>query len=280
MKISLWGARGDVSVVRPQTRQYGVNTLCVQIECDGADTLILDGGIGLHWLGNTLLAESFGSGKGTAHIFFSHTNWSHIQGVPFFVPLLIPGNSIYLYGRGGSYGTQKILCDQMSPAYCPVPNFFDNAIGADVKVSDLTESPIRLKSLLVEYAEIGQFHGSPRLGYRISDEANTIAYIPAIEYSDDAVRTVAHTLANDADLLIHDAYYSDEEYQTQQGRGHSCPRQALEVAQSTSAKRLLLFNHHPERTDQALDDAASTLNSTTIPVECGRQGSIYELGER
>ena len=280
MKISLWGARGDVSVVRPQTRRYGVNTLCVQIECDGADTLILDGGIGLHWLGNTLLAESFGSGKGTAHIFFSHTNWSHIQGVPFFVPLLIPGNSIYLYGRGGSYDMQKILCDQMSPAFCPVPNFFDNAIGAEVKVSDLTGSPIRLKSLLVEYAEIGQFHGSPRLGYRISDEANTIAYIPAIEYSDDAVRTVAHTLANDADLLIHDAYYSDEEYQTQQGRGHSCPRQALEVAQSTSAKRLMLFNHHPERTDQALEDAASTLNSTTIQVECGRQGSVYELGER
>jgi len=175
---------------------------------------------------------------------------------------------------------QKILCDQMSPAFCPVPNFFDNAIGAEVKVSDLTGSPIRLKSLLVEYAEIGQFHGSQRLGYRISDEANTIAYIPAIEYSDDAVRTVAHTLANDADLLIHDAYYSDEEYQTQQGRGHSCPRQALEVAQSTSAKRLLLFNHHPERTDQALEDAASTLNSTTIQVECGRQGSVYELGER
>ena len=280
MKISLWGARGDVSVIRPQTRKYGVNTPCVQIECDGADTLILDGGIGLHWLGNALIAESFGSGKGTAHLFFSHTHWSHIQGVPFFVPLLIPGNSIHLYGRGGSYSTEQILCDQMSPAYCPVPDFFDDSIGAEVKVSDLAVSPIRLGSLLVEYAEMGQFHGSPRLGYRISDDANTLAYIPAVEYLDDAVRTAAHTLSNGADLLIHDAYYSDEEYPTQQGRGHSSPRQALELAQSARAKRLLLFNHHPERTDQALDDAASALNSADLPVECARQGAVYGLEGR
>ena len=280
MKISLWGARGDVSVVRPQTREYGVNTPCVQIECDGADTLILDGGIGLHGLGNALLAESFGSGKGTAHLFFSHTHWSHIQGIPFFVPLLIPGNSISLYGRGGSYGMQKILHDQMRPAYCPVPDFFDDAIGAEVKVSDLAESPIRLGSLLVEYAEMGQFHGSTRMGYRISDDANTLAYIPAVEYLDDAVRTAAQALANDTDLLIHDAYYSDEEHPTQQGRGHSCPRQALQLAQSARAKRLLLFNHHPERTDQALDDAASALNSAALPVRCARQGAVYRLEGR
>ena len=280
MKISLWGARGDVSVVRPQTREYGVNTPCVQIECDGADTLILDGGIGLHGLGNALLAESFGSGKGTAHLFFSHTHWSHIQGIPFFVPLLIPGNSISLYGRGGSYGMQKILHDQMRPAYCPVPNFFDDAIGAEVKVSDLAESPIRLGSLLVEYAEMGQFHGSARMGYRISDDANTLTYIPTVEYLDDVVRTAAQALASDADLLIHDAYYSDEEYPTQQGRGHSCPRQALRLAQSARAKCLLLFNHHPERTDQALDDAASALNSAALPVRCARQGAVYRLEGR
>ena len=280
MKISLWGARGGVSVVRPETRRYGVNTPCIQVECPGADTLVLDGGIGLHSLGNALLAESFGGGKGKAHLFFSHTHWSHIQGVPFFVPLLIPGNSIHLYGRAGLYGMQKVLCDQMNPAYCPVPDFFDDAIGAQVEVSELGESPIRLGSLLIGYAEIGQVHGSPRLGYRISDGMNALAYVPAVEYLDDAVREAARALANDADLLIHDAYYSDEEYPTQRGRGHSCPRQALELAQSASAKRLLLFNHHPERSDQALDEVANALNSTELPVECGRERGIYALEER
>ena len=109
---------------------------------------------------------------------------------------------------------------------------------------------------------------------------NALAYIPAVEYLNDAVREAARRLANDTDLLIHDAYYSDEEYLTQQGRGHSCPRQALELAQSASTKRLLLFNHHPERTDQALDEVANALNSAELPVECGRERGVYALEER
>lgn len=280
MRISLWGARGDISVVQSQTQQYGASTLCIQVECPGADTLILDGGIGLHWLGNALLAESFGRGQGKAHLFFSHTHWSHIQGVPFFVPLLIPGNSIGLYGCGGRSSTKKTLCDQMKPANCPVPDFFDDAIGAQVEVSELTKSPVRLRSLLVEHAEMDHVHGSPRLAYRISDGKHALAYIPAVEYLDDGVRTAAGTLAKDVDMLIHDAYYSDEEYPAQQGRGHSCPQQAMEIAHRAGAKRLLLFNHHPERTDQALDKAAAALNSAELPVEFGREKGVYELEAR
>ncbi len=278
MKITLWGARGDVSAIHPDRSRYGVSTPCVLVEHSDADPIILDGGIGLHWLGNALMAGAFGKGQGRAQLFFSHTNWCHIQGVPFFVPLLIPGNSIRLCGGGSAHGTKQLLLEQMRSTYCPVPDFFQDGIGAHVDVCDLDTEPLQFGPLSVEHQEVGAFHGAQRLGFRISDGANTLAYIPAIEYVDDALQDRAEALARDADLLIHDAYYTDAELAAQKGAGHSCPAQALQTARRANAKRLVLFNHHPERTDDALDAAAQHLAKSDLPVEFGREKSEYSVG--
>lgn len=278
MKVKLWGARGGISIPRPQTRRYGVNTLCVQVESSGSSTLILDGGIGLNGLGNALFAGAFGRGQGQAHLLFSHTHWSHIQGVPFCLPLLIPGNAFRLFGRGGARSMRALLLEQMQPTFCPVPNFFYDHIGAQVDVCDLDEKqPLQLGEFQVEHAEVGHSHGGPCTAYRISDGHATLAYLPVVDYRDEASRERAAALCRGADLLIHDAYHSDDEYPARQHSGHSCPLHAADVAGRADAKHLILFNHHPMRTDDELDAAVSALSDRPMPIEAGCEGNEYSL---
>jgi phosphoribosyl 1,2-cyclic phosphodiesterase len=276
VKVILWGARGGLVIPRPETRAHGVNTLCVQVDNEGEAPIVLDGGMGLPWLGNTLAQGAFGKGEGHAHILFSHTHWSHIQGVPFCMPMLIPGNRFDFYGRGNECGsTRDLLLAQMHPTYCPVPNFFIEDIGAEVEVHELNCHVMQLGSTRIDIAEMGVAHGGICMAYRLTGKEGVLAYLPAVEYLDDEMRARGTELARDADLLIHDAFYSDDEYPQYRGQGHSCPQHALETAQRAGAQRLLLFNHHPERSDAAL--AAIVKKKAPMPVEAARQGSIYNL---
>ncbi|MFT5088969.1 MAG: phosphoribosyl 1,2-cyclic phosphodiesterase [Candidatus Latescibacterota bacterium] len=279
VKVKLWGARGTIAIPRPETRRYGVNTPCVQVDAADAEPLILDGGMGLHWLGDALGKGIFGKGQGRAHLLISHTHWSHIQGIPFCMPMLVPGNSFTIHGRGGQRSIRELLLDQMQPTYCPVPNFFCAQIGAQVSVQELADAPLILGPLHIEHAELGSAHDGPCTAYRISDGQSTLAYMPAVEYMDAAVQDRAIKLARNADLLIHDAHYSDEEYETKCGRGHSSPRHAVDTALRAKARRLVLFNHHPERTDTEIDTIAATYTSDTLLVEAAREGCEYNLKE-
>ncbi|MEE2832270.1 MAG: hypothetical protein VYD18_07910 [Candidatus Latescibacterota bacterium] len=107
----------------------GGNTPCVGVRTVDGELLILDAGIGLHWLGTELLGNGFAEG-GQAHILITHTHWGHIQGLPFFPPMLVGGCHIHLYGSGGSAPLGNVLRRRMERAYCPVPNFFDDGVGA------------------------------------------------------------------------------------------------------------------------------------------------------
>lgn len=277
MKVTLWGARGSIAIPHPATRHYGVNTPCVQIDAVGEDPLILDAGMGLHWLGNALGKGIFGKGKGRANLLISHTQWSHIQGIPFFMPMLVPGNIFTIYGRGGASTMRELLLAQMQPTYCPVPNFFSDGIGANVAVEELDETPLSFGSLTVEHCALGVSHGGPCMAYRIRDEQITLVYMPVVEYVDTATQERAVAFAQDADVLIHDAYYSDDEYAKQRGHGHSNPRQAIDTALRAQVRRLVLFNHYAERTDTEIDAIVAQHANGELPVEAAREGSEYKI---
>lgn len=277
MKVTLWGARGSIAIPHPETRHYGVNTPCVQIDAADAEPLILDAGMGLHWLGDALGKGVFGKGKGRANLLISHTHWSHIQGIPFFMPMLVPGNSFTIYGRGGDATMRELLLAQMQPTYCPVPNFLHSDIGAEVAVEELGDAPLKFGALEVESCQLGISHGGPCMAYRVSDGQSALAYIPSVEYVDAAVQERAVKLARNADLLIHDAYYSDEEYEQHSGQGHSCARHAIDTALRAHARRLVLFNHYAERTDAALDAIVAQQTDAGLPVEAAREKSEYNL---
>src|SRR6185503_9984292 len=136
MKIRFWGVRGSIPAPGPETNRYGGNTSCVSVTTDAGGLIIIDMGKGLMHLGNSLLGGDFGKGKGRATILLSHTHWDHIQGLGFFPPVFIGGNSFTVWGPGPG-GSSKVLEDilegQMDPNFSPLQTLKNFAATFDVR---------------------------------------------------------------------------------------------------------------------------------------------------
>ena len=258
-------------------RRYGGNTPCVEVRSNEGDLLILDAGIGLHWLGDNLMMNGFGGGQGQAHILVSHTHWGHIQGLPFFLPMLISGNRISIYGIGGAESFEDLLLEQMASYYCPVPNFFDDSIGALTTIEEIDEREFDIGSIHVTARRVNHVPGVVTLGFRMEDGSGSLAYIPDVEYLEEAHREQSLALAAGVDLLIHDAHQTTDEYPERRGRGHSSAQDAVDIARRAEARRLVLFHHHPDRSDGAIDDLVRSCESTDLQVDAAREGAEYTL---
>jgi len=264
-RVAFWGVRGSIAVPGTETLKYGGNTPCVSVEHD--DTmLILDAGTGIRRLGLRLHKGARGKPL-DIHLLVSHTHWDHIQGFPFFVPALIKGNQVSIYGPPSvEKPLDKVLRGQMDPQYFPV------ALG------DLAAS-IRVTELRGEQFAIGPFqisstylnHPGVTLGFRIEVAGKVLVYAPdnepyrhllsrSISEEDEDGRTYARQRDNglvklfrEADLVIADAQYTPDEYKVKMGWGHSNYLDTVEVALTAKARRLALFSHDPMHDDDAVD---------------------------
>src|SRR5206468_12501879 len=130
--ITFWGVRGSIPTPGPDTVEIGGNTSCVEVRA-GRLLLVFDGGTGLRLLGKKLVKEM----PITAHIFFSHVHWDHIQGFPFFDPAFVKGNVIHLYGGNNVSRTiDETLAGQMDHPSFPV---YLSAMGATMNFHDVIE---------------------------------------------------------------------------------------------------------------------------------------------
>ncbi|MCC7261364.1 MAG: MBL fold metallo-hydrolase [Candidatus Latescibacteria bacterium] len=262
----------------PDTAGYGGDTCCVEVRTPGGTALILDAGMGLHWLGRSLMEGAFGSGQGQAHLLLTHTHWSHIQGIPFFVPLLIAGNQFTLYGPGEGEPLQDAMRQQLHPIYCPVPNFFNDQVGATVRIEEVEEGDLTIGDAQVKVRRVNHSPGSTCFAYRLEAGGRALAYIPDIEYSGEADRRPALELAHRVDLLFHDAHCGDGCQHA--GCGHSSAAQAVALALEAGVRRLALFHHHPERTDQEIDSVVAAHQQRGLVVEGARQGQVYKMSRK
>ena len=273
MKIRLWGTRGSIPTPSSLHGVYGGNTPCVFIELDPTSILILDGGTGLPALGDALIDSPFGDGGGVGHILVSHTHWAHIQGLPFFKPFLIAGNRFTLWGKGSAgRSIGELLRSQMTSVYCPVPDFFKDDTGAKVGAEEMRSGSMQVGDVAVESRELNHSAGTVCLGFRIESGGVSIAYLPDVEYLEDDHRKPALALAHQADLLLHDAHFSSTEYEAHRGWGHSSDQHAVEIAREADVRRLLLFHHHPNRTDADIDEIVDSYRSESFQVEAAREG--------
>lgn len=237
MKVRFWGVRGSIAVSGPGFVRTGGNTSCVEVCADG-HRLILDGGTGLRALGETL-----GFTPGDTTVLFSHVHWDHIQGVPFFVPAYHPDARLLLAGAG----VRAALAAQMTAPSFPVGL---GALRAALEFRELRSG---------EALEIGPFrvrpvdleHPNGVLAYRVEAGGRSLVYATDTEHG-AAVDPRLVTLAEGADLLIHDAQYTDEEYPRHRGWGHSTWAQAVAAARLAGVGRLALFHHDPRRDDDAI----------------------------
>jgi phosphoribosyl 1,2-cyclic phosphodiesterase len=269
MRLKFWGTRGSISTPGAETVRYGGNTPCIEVRLSTGELIILDAGTGIRNLGEQLI-ESGESIK--AVLLISHPHWDHIQGFPFFKPAFISGNEITIVGgETGKVTLQKMISDQMNKVYFPIQL---NELKATLKFKPVKEESFEAFGATVETLYVN--HPTFAIGYRITHGGKTLVYISDNEPFDrrvaEAIRNVEdvilekYTVAKgdpnqrvfdfvrDADLLIHDATYTPEEYVDRVGWGHSHYLFTLKVAAEGNVKRLVLFHHDPAHGDDKVDD--------------------------
>ncbi len=272
--VQFWGVRGNVPTPGHQTVRYGGNTSCVEMRL-GEKRLIFDAGTGLRVLGMNLLKQM----PLEAYMFFSHTHWDHIQGFPFFVPGFIPINCFHIYGAIAPDGStiKERLSDQMVHPNFPVPI---EVMQADMKFNDLVPGDIiKLDDIKIETAPLN--HPNVAVGYRVTWQGHTAVYCSDTEHFPDRFDQNVLDLARDADLLIYDAAYTNEEYYHEKfprmGWGHSTWQVGVEVAKKANVKQVVMYQHDPYHSDDFLDQVAADLQAEFPNGILAREGMILKL---
>jgi phosphoribosyl 1,2-cyclic phosphodiesterase len=279
MKLRFWGVRGSFAMCGRDFLRYGGNTTSVELVADAGERLLIDLGTGATELAKQLMAAEFGTGKGKLPILLSHTHLDHIQGLPFFTPFFIKGNEIRILGTDPTAGLalEATLQNQLAPHYSPLNGLENLAAGVSIETITAGQA-LAVPGFEVVTAAVP--HGSMwTTAYRITADGKTVAYLSDVEYPsvDDPLES-AIALARGADLLIHDAMHTDHDYELRRGWGHSPARAGVVVAEKAGAKKLALFHHSPDATDDMIDEVvARTAARTAVPVFAAAEGSYLQI---
>ena len=279
MKIRFWGVRGSFAMPGRAFLRYGGNTTSVELITESKQRLLIDLGTGATELAKQLMASEFGKGQGTLPILLSHTHLDHIQGLPFFTPFFIKGNEIRILGAAPLSGIslEATLQNQLAPHYSPLNGLENLAAGVSIETIIPGET-IALPGFEVATAAVP--HGSMwTTAYRITADGKTVTFLSDVEYPrvDDPLPE-AVALAHEADLLIHDAMHADHEYDMRRGWGHSPARAGVVVAERAHAKKLALFHHSPDATDDMIDEVVERIAArTTVPVIAAAEGNYLDV---
>jgi phosphoribosyl 1,2-cyclic phosphodiesterase len=262
MFVTFWGTRGSISTPGRITEKYGGNTPCVSVRYDDTQ-IIFDAGTGIRNLGIELLEEIKRDENPTLlHLFLSHTHWDHIQGLPFFLPSYHKNTKLIIYG---SHRKERflasILKEQMDFDYFPVSM---SSFAADISIREMDDKVMQIGPLVIGWQE-QVYHPGGSVRYKIGINGSKIVYATDVELNrifdnlkgNETNENLAREYMDfirDADLLIADAQYTEDEYTEKVGWGHSSVSVLLETAFKSNVKQLAVFHHDPQHSDQFLDD--------------------------
>jgi phosphoribosyl 1,2-cyclic phosphodiesterase len=249
MQARIWGCRGSLAAPGPETLRYGGNTSCVEVRTNDDSLVVLDAGTGIRELGRTELPERI-------HLLLTHLHLDHIEGLGFFAPVWRRETEVHVWGPPSPTRTLEARVGRyFSPPLFP-RHLTD--LPCRLRFHDVPAEEWELEGLRICAAPVA--HPGPTLGYRLSENGRALAYIPDHEPALSASLEElpgewisGWELAAEADLLLHDAQFSEDEYPSRVGWGHSSVAHAVSFAARANARQLLLFHHDPWRTDDELD---------------------------
>jgi phosphoribosyl 1,2-cyclic phosphodiesterase len=248
MLVRFWGVRGSIPCPGNGTARYGGNTACVEVGC-GDRLLVFDAGSGLRLLGNSLAQTA---AEVQADIFISHCHIDHIAGLPFFSPAYRPASQIRVWAgnllpeRALSQVARTVMSEPLFPGRVGI--FKANITFRDFHVGEVLQpgAGITLRTAPLN-------HPGGATGYRLEFEDRVVAYISDTEHRPGRADERVMALARGADLVIYDGNFTDEEYATRAGWGHSTWQEGVRILAAAGAKRLAIFHHDPDHDDEFLD---------------------------
>ncbi len=280
MRLKFCGVRGSTPATGPEFVRYGGNTSSVAVaHDDGAPpTLILDAGTGIRRVTALLAGQPF-----TGTILLTHLHWDHVQGLPFFragdrddarVRLLLPDQ------QDGT-SAEEVLGRAMSPPHFPIR---PGQLRGEWTFGSLSPGQFGSDGFTIQAREIPH-KGGRTLGYRVSDGRSAVAYItdhcPTVlgpgpdgwgEYHAAAI-----ALAAGADVVVHDAQLLAAEVPAMAAFGHAAADYAVALAKHAGARQVALFHHHPDRTDDELDQLAQRFATWPVPVVVAAEGTSLDV---
>ncbi len=254
IKVKFWGVRGTLPVPGDNALRYGGNTSCVTVELGRDQFFIFDAGSGIKTLSDSLLAQE--RTPLTAKIFISHPHWDHINALPFFAPLYIPGGEFAIHGaHQGDIMTREMISAQMDGVYFPITI---KDFSSRIHFVDLGEETTVFENATVTSKLLS--HPGNCLGYRVDYKGRSVCYVTDNElylkddpYYNPHYEEQLADFVRGSDMLITDTTYTDEEYLKKVNWGHSCISRVAELAHEAEVKMLYLFHHDPDQSDEDID---------------------------
>ncbi len=283
MRITYFGVRGSCPCSSDRQLRYGGNTSCVLVEAGAEPPLVLDLGTGLRALGDHLNVRLQESGLPLhASALLTHLHYDHVLGLPFFAPMRDPGAVLDVYGPAQPGASlHDTLTGIVQPPFFPI-HFAD--FRGETRFHDLDgSSGIAVGAIKVIARSVP--HIGHTLGFRLEADGRSVVYIPDHQAPIDrrSVDEGVLDLCDGADLVIHDAQYTEDEYVELADWGHSTPAYALHVASEAGARRLALFHHDPSHSDREIDRLLArtrrlTSGRRSLEVTAAAEGTTVELG--
>lgn len=274
MRVRLWGTRGSIAAAGADTVRYGGDTSAVEVRTEDGHMLILDAGSGLRPIDTAGAPQRI-------DILLSHLHMDHVQGLPFFPPLLDPEFEVHVWGPVSTTRTlRERLGRYMSPPLFPVRvRDIKNATFHDVVPGTFHIGSIEVRADLIS-------HPGPTLGYRLVENGRSLVYMPDHEpafasraFPTSPEWTSGAAIANEANVLIHDAQYDDVEYEARVGWGHTSTTHLAAYAKMTGVESLVTFHHDPGHDDERLDEMHDRLESMAdgTAIVRGQVGLSFEV---
>ena len=272
LKVTFWGVRGSFPCPRLSHIRYGGNTSCVSVQC-GNQSIVFDAGTGIRGFGQWLMQQS----QRRLHVLLSHVHWDHINGFPFFDPVYKSDFNIHVWAGSLSQQGQSIQAIMSQQMQGPTFPILLESLPASLQFTDFKagdtfdlEGGIRIRTTALA-------HPNHATAYRVEYQGASFCYVTDTEHREGTLDPGIISLIRGADLVVYDSTYTDAEYATRVGWGHSTWQEGVRLAVAADARRLAIFHHDPDHDDDFMDQVAAEAADLWPGAFVATEGAVIEL---